>query len=197
MIKLINSRQIFSTSGKKWLDHEMKFAQSPQTLIFDEKIRIYFSTRIEEVDGKFLSYISYAEFDRDFNLLGHNDKSVIDLGKLGTFDEHGVFPLNIFSEPERLLGYIGGWNRKKSVSVDGAIGISISYDRGETFSRLGDGPILDSSFGEPFLVGDPFVRKIKGIYYMWYIPEPIGLRILSLRFLSEYTKLTLLKVQME
>jgi hypothetical protein len=169
MIELRNSKLIFSTIGRTWRGNQMLFAQSPQTLVLENKLRVYFSTRSSDTDGQYLSHVTYAEFDENFSEVHSPNHEVIELGKLGTFDEHGIFPLHIYSEPGRILGYIGGWSRKSSVSVDGAIGLSVSNDDGMTFSRVGDGPIIDASIEEPFLIGDPFVLRIKNVFHMWYI----------------------------
>ena len=169
MIELKNSKLIFFTAGRTWRGNQMLFAQSPQTLKLEDRIRVYFSTRSSDTAGQYLSHISFVEFDENFSEINSANHEVIELGKLGTFDEHGIFPLHIYSEPGRILGYIGGWSRKRSVSVDGAIGLSVSIDNGLTFSRLGDGPILDASINEPFLIGDPFVLRTEKEFHLWYI----------------------------
>ena len=38
------------------------FAQSPQAVVFDDFVRIYFSTRAKGADGKFLSQVAFADF---------------------------------------------------------------------------------------------------------------------------------------
>lgn len=119
--------------------------------------------------GKYLSHIAFVDFDKRFNVVAVSNKPVIGLGKLGCYDEHGVFPLNVVRTKDRLLGYIGGWTRRVSVPVDGSIGVATSDDDGLTFHRLGDGPVLTSSAGEPFLIGDPFVQVHDGVFHMWYI----------------------------
>jgi hypothetical protein len=91
------------------------------------------------------------------------------LGKLGCFDEHGIFPLNVVRNNDKVYGYSSGISRRISVSVETSIGLAISNDFGKTFNRFGDGPILSSSLYEPFLVGDPFVKVIDGNFHMWYI----------------------------
>ena len=160
---------MFSTAGKAWRGNKMQFAQSPQTFILEDKLRIYFSTRESDEDEKYLSHVAFAEFDEKFKILNFADTEILPLGPLGAYDEHGIFPLNVVRVKERIFGYIGGWNRRKSVQIDGAIGISESFDDGRTFVRFADGPIIDSSLTEPFLIGDPFVKIINGEFYMWYI----------------------------
>lgn len=162
--------KIFDPRDHKLSNNCFEYAQSPQTLVFDDFIRIYFSTREKDQTGKYLSHISFVDYDKGFQkILNVSTDSVIPLGKLGCFDEHGIFPLNILRDKDRVLGYISGWSRRVSVSVDTSIGLAISNDDGLTFERIGDGPILSASLSEPFLVGDPFVRVYEGVYHMWYI----------------------------
>lgn len=150
--------------------YSLDFAQSPQALVFEDFIRIYFSTREVDPFGKYLSHVAFVEMSKSLaqitNISRHR---VIELGKLGCFDEHGIFPFNVVRDGSHVRGYIGGWSRRKSVSIDTSIGLAVSQDEGRTFRRLGDGPVLSSSWNEPFLVGDPFVRTISGTYHMWYI----------------------------
>lgn len=146
------------------------FAQSPQALVFDDRVRIYFSSRQPDANGKFLSHVCYVDMTKDLRTaIGVNPSPVIPLGKLGCFDEHGIFPMNVLRHAGRIYGYTSGWTRRVSVSVDTGIGLAFSDDEGRTFQRIGDGPILSSSLHEPFLVGDPFVNVVDGLYHMWYI----------------------------
>lgn len=162
--------KIFDPTEHKLPNNCKEFAQSPQVLLMDGYVRVYFSTRERDHLGKYLSHIAFVEFDTSFtNILRVSTKNVISLGELGCYDEHGIFPLNILKANNALFGYIGGWNRRVSVSVDGSIGLAISNDDGETFTRLGNGPILSSSVNEPFLIGDPFVKEYEGLFHMWYI----------------------------
>ena len=102
-------------------------------------------------------------------ILGVNREPVIALGALGCFDEHGIFPIHVFDDGDRVLAYTTGWNRKVSVSADAAIGLAISHDRGRTFKRHGSGPVMAAALHEPFLVGDAFVIRHDDTYHMWYI----------------------------
>lgn len=148
-----------------------EFAQSPQVLLFDKYIRIFFSTRQkDEETGKFLSHVAFVDFTLDFKtILKVSDKTVISLGGLGGFDEHGIFPINVLRHEDKIYAYTCGWNRRVSVSVDTAIGFAESKDNGLTFQKLGEGPILGPSLNEPFLVGDAFVKVFDGVFHMWYM----------------------------
>lgn len=150
---------------------ELLYAQSPQALIFDDFVRIYFSTRKKDLkNDKYLSYVFFVDITKDFKkIINVSKNTVIELGKLGCFDEHGIFPMNVLKYRDKIYGYISGWNRRVSVSVDTSIGLAISHDNGLTFQKTGDGPILTSSLHEPYLVGDPFVTVYEDIFHMWYI----------------------------
>lgn len=148
----------------------VEFAQSPQTLVLDDRVRVYFSTRERDSLGKYLSHVAYADFSRDMSrLLGVSGHTVLPLGGLGSFDEHGIFPINVLKVGDRVLAYTTGWNRKVSVSADASVGLALSHDDGQTFQRYGTGPLLTASLNEPFLVADAFVQRYGDIYHMWYI----------------------------
>jgi len=148
-----------------------QYAQSPQALVFDDFVRIYFSTRaVDKHNGKFLSHVAFVDMKKNLrDVIRVSDKTVIPLGGLGCFDEHGIFPMNVLRHGGAVYGYTCGWNRRVSVSVDTAIGLAISRDGGETFQRIGPGPVLAPSLHEPCLVGDGFVKRFGEIFHMWYI----------------------------
>lgn len=163
--------KIFDPIEHKLPSECTEFAQSPQALVYDKSVRVYFSTRKKDpTNGMYLSYVAYVDFDAEFkSILGVSPKPVIGLGQLGTFDEHGIFPLNPLKYKAKLLAYICGWSRRISVPVETSIGLAYSLDNGETFQRMGEGPVLTTSLKEPVLVGDPFVQVYDELYHMWYI----------------------------
>lgn len=148
-----------------------EFAQSPQALVFDDFVRIYFSTRsVDKANGKYLSHVGFVEMKRNLReVIRVSERMVIPLGDLGCFDEHGIFPMSVMRHGDLVYGYTCGWSRRVSVSVETAIGLAISRDGGLTFERIGNGPVLAASQHEPCLVGDGFVRNIGGLFHMWYI----------------------------
>ncbi|MGY4623574.1 hypothetical protein [Bradyrhizobium sp. USDA 4486] len=148
----------------------LEFAQSPQALVLKDRVRVYFSTRRRDEVGKYLSHVAYVDFARNMGeILDVCDHTVIELGELGAFDEHGIFPMHVFDDGDRVLGFTTGWNRKASVSADSSIGLAVSTDGGRTFQKHGPGPVMTASLHEPFLIADSFVMSIGGLYYMWYI----------------------------
>jgi hypothetical protein len=163
--------KIFDPTQHALPDDCAQFAQSPQALVLDDRVRIYFSTRaVDRDNGKFRSHVLYVDFTRDLrDILGVSRETVIPLGGLGCFDEHGIFPMSVVRVGDAVYGYTCGWSRRVSVSVETAIGLAVSRDQGATFQRVGAGPVLSSSLREPCLVGDGFVKVIGGKFHMWYI----------------------------
>lgn len=169
-MKWIKRGKIFDPGEYALPNGCVQFAQSPQTLVFDDFVRIYFSTRAVDVKGKFLSHIAFVDVQKNLrDVIRVADQTVIPLGGLGCFDEHGIFPMNIMRHGGAVYGYTCGWSRRVSVSVDTAIGLAISRDGGLTFQRTGEGPVLAASMNEPCLVGDGFVKVIDDVFHMWYI----------------------------
>nr|WP_315485069.1 hypothetical protein [uncultured Undibacterium sp.] len=148
-----------------------EYAKSPQVIVFDNYVRIYFSAQKRTENGKFLSRPMFVDMNKSFDkVLRVSETSVLPLGSLGSFDEHGVFPFHVLSHGGNVIAYTTGWSRRISVSIDMSIGLAISRDGGLSFSKLGrGGPIMSASLNEPFLVGDAFVRYFEGQFHMWYI----------------------------
>jgi hypothetical protein len=169
-MKLRNAGLIFDIRDFKPFSH-YAYAQSPQLVQIGELNRIYFSARpLGRVGELPRTEVLYVEFDSSFKeVVNFSRTPVLKPSKLGTYDEHGIFPFHVSVVDNRLYGYISGWSRRKAVAVETSIGISESTDGGLTFHRLGDGPILSSSLSEPFLVGDPFVIRHDNRFAMLYI----------------------------
>jgi len=147
------------------------FAKSPQALVFDDFVRIYFCSQKKTSNGKYLSCPQYVDFNKTFDrILRLSTGPVVELGRLGEFDEHGIFPLNVLRHDSKIWAYTSGWSRRISVSIDMSIGLAISEGDGSHFDKYGNGgPVMAATHNEPFLVGDPFVKYLNGSFHMWYI----------------------------
>ena len=128
--KIFNPLEFKLNSGCK------EYAQSPQAIVFDNYVRIYFSSRIKSDNGKWLSHVNFVDMDKKFKrVIRTSQENIINLGKLGSFDEHGIFPFSVFRYDGKVIAYTTGWNRKYSVSIDAGIGYTFSQDNGETFEK--------------------------------------------------------------
>lgn len=163
--------QIFTFDESPFKERFTSHAQSPQALVLRDRIRVFFSTRKLDSAGKFVSHVQYVDYDLEFkSILDYSRHEVVPLGKLGTFDEHGIFPLSpTVIDESTVYGYTNGISRRTSVDVESGAGLAVSKNKGKTFQKLGDGPILSAALNEPFLVGDPFVRRFREKFHMFYL----------------------------
>lgn len=169
-MKWVKLGKIFDPTQHTLPNNCLEYAQSPQALLLSDRVRIYFSTRVRDSTGKYLSHVAFVDFNRSMkDILTVSSDTVIELGGLGCFDEHGIFPVNILKHDDLVLAYTTGWNRKVSVSADASIGLAISRNNGLTFEKYGRGPVMSASLSEPFLIGDAFVVSLGGLFHMWYI----------------------------
>lgn len=156
-------------------DHSLPFdstdyAQSPQALVLDDKVRVYFCTRSKQSDNMFKSHVSFVDYTKDMKTILRVEKhEVCPLGGKGELDEHGIFPISPTRVGNRVYAYTCGWSRRAAVAVETSVGLAISHDDGATFRKPFNGPVLTSSKREPFLVGDAFVREFNGQFHMWYM----------------------------
>lgn len=156
-------------SGRPWLK---EFAQAPATLIFDDFIRFYFSCRPHpDASGQYVSYSAWVDFERSdlFKIHRVAEQPVLNLGGLGEFDEFGTYPVSVIRDKDSVLAFYAGWTRCESVPFNVAIGRAISFDQGETFERIGNGPILSYSPDEPFVISGPKIRRFNGKWQLFYI----------------------------
>ena len=172
MFKWKKLGKIFSPqdiTGRDWLKD---FAQAPATLIFDDFVRVYFSCRPEaDQNGQYVSYSGFVDLDRCnlFKVIRVSDQPILKLGGLGEFDEFGTYPVSVIRNGAEVRAYYAGWTRCESVPFNVAIGVATSSDGGETFTKLGKGPVLPYSLDEPFILSGPKIRRFNGIWYLWYI----------------------------
>jgi len=94
---------------------------------------------------------------------------LLDLGRLGAFDDAGVMPASLVRTDAGLYLYYIGWNRCVDVPYRNAIGLAVSHDEGQTFNRISEGPIMDRNRFEPFFCGTSCVRKLGDRWINWYL----------------------------
>ena len=135
--------------------------------INDDLFRIYFSGR--DISNR--SRIGYIEIDiNDPNkILYLSEFPVLDLGKLGCFDDNGVSPTWIVTHENKKYLYYFGWNKGSTVRAAEVSGLAISEDGGKTFKRYSKAPIIDRTDQEPYtiLVISCIIIE-NGIWRMWY-----------------------------
>lgn len=169
---------------KNWMEI---YAQSPSPIIFENYLRVYFSSR-EKADknGQFVSRLGYIDLDKNnlFNIINISKEPILPLGEKGTFDEFGTYPVSVIKVENEIHAYYAGWTRCESVPFNAAIGLAKSLDTGDSFTKIGMGPVLSYSYDEPFVLGSPRIKKFGNTWYLWYsagrewiktdgIPQPV------------------------
>ncbi|WP_197740929.1 hypothetical protein [Undibacterium sp. YM2] len=147
------------------------FAQAPSTLIFEDRIRVYFACRPPvDSQGNYVSLSAYADFRRDdpSQLISVCEAPLLPLGGPGSFDEFGAYFTSVIRKDEDVLAYYVGYSRCESVPFTINIGAAISHDGGDSFARLGPGPALPCALDEPFFLTVPRIRHINGRWYLFY-----------------------------
>lgn len=156
---------IYNTAG----DHDWNrtFACGPTVLVVSDKIwRIYFDCR-DDYNHSRPTYIE-VEAGNPQNILYVHDRPLLDLGKIGTFDDCGITISSLLRVGEEIYMYYLGWTVRNTISYHNSTGLAISKDGGKTFTKFSEGPLLSPSYKHPYCNGAVDVMKDGDIYRMWY-----------------------------
>jgi hypothetical protein len=172
-----------SSLAPRWMHTH---AQTPSVLQKKDCLRIFFCTRPPaDSAGQFVSLIGYVDVELDnlFQIIRVSQTPVLDLGQRGSFDEFGTNPVSVIATENRdVRAYYAGWTRCESVPFNAAIGVAVSHDNGDSFARLGPGPVLSYSLDEPFVIGSPKVRRFNNT---WFLHYAVGQRWLKMHGRAE------------
>lgn len=152
----------------EWMN---EFAQAPNVIVFENFIRVFFTCRPKPNEHKqYVSRCAFIDLDKKdlFNIINISKQPVLELGELGSFDEFGTYPVSVIKDDDIVLAYYGDWTRCESVPFNVSIGCAKSTDCGESFQKLGSGPVLSASLEEPFVITSPKIRKYSGVWYLFY-----------------------------
>ena len=140
-------------------------AQVPTLLLKEDRLRVYFATRPKQ-DTTLTTFCDLDLNDLSKVLYVH-DKSILDLGMPGTFDQFGIMPSSVLEIDKVIYLYYSGWSRSVGVPYSNYTGIAKSFDGGITFEKIFFGPILDRTRFELFSATSPEVFY-NGNWHMWY-----------------------------
>lgn len=156
---------IYAPQGRHGFDHS--HCHKPTPLILDESIiRIYFGTR--DQTGKTRTTFIDVDADNPTRVIYIHDRPVLDLGKLGAFDDSGANVCSVLRVGDLIYMYFIGWNPGTTVHTRNAIGLAVSDDGGLTFNRLYDGAVLDRTKEEPYYTGAADIMQVKNGFWAWY-----------------------------
>lgn len=158
---------LYNCDGKNGFDFSHCHKPTPLVLS-DNLIRIYFGVRDKDSRTRTTFVDVDASDVYNLKIIHIHDKPVIDLGKIGAFDDSGANVSSILRKDGLIHMYFIGWNPSTTVHTRNSIGLAVSDDDGLTFKRLHDGPILDRNHIEPYYTGAVDVIHDEGIFKVWY-----------------------------
>ena len=134
----------------------------------NERIRVYFAGLDENQYGR----IGYVDLDpqNPAHILYETPEPVLDIGEPGAFDDCGVTPSCIVPVGTEIWMYYIGWQRLTRVPYSLLSGLAVSKDRGKTFERMFNTPILERTREELNVRSAPFVIHEAG-FRMWYVSQ--------------------------
>lgn len=158
---------IFNVPQAGGPDYAFSHTHKPTPLLIGgDVLRVFFGTRSRSGHTR-TTYID-VDAHQPSRILDSGMPLVVDLGKVGAFDDSGANVCSIITLPDRILMYYIGWNPSTTVHTRNSIGVAVSYDQGRTFSRLYDGSILDRNKDEPYYTGAVDVIHNGHFFEMWY-----------------------------
>lgn len=156
---------IYAPQGLHGFDHS--HCHKPRPFLFDESIiRIYFGARDRK--GKTRTTFIDVDADNPNKVTYIHDRPVLDLGKLGAFDDSGANVCSVLRVGDLIYMYFIGWNPSTTVHTRNAIGLAVSDDGGWTFKWLYDGAVLDRTKEESYYTGAADVMQVKNGFWTWY-----------------------------
>lgn len=134
------------------------------TVLADGSLRILYATRDEL--GR--SRIARANVDLDAMKVDVDDEPVLDLGRLGAFDDSGVTPSCVVEREGRTFLYYTGWSLGQTVPFYLFAGCAVADGDGR-FERVSSAPLLERDAVDPLLTASPWVLVEDDRWRMWYV----------------------------
>ena len=163
-MKWIKKGHIFTTD--KQYDWMNSHAQCPTAIVLDDRIRIFFSARLESQQS--LPTFIDVEKNNPQKILTLNSEPILDRGRKGTFDENGIIPSFFIDRDGLLYFYYAGWSQCKNVPYKNFTGLAISSDDGLTFKKYSEAPVFSLSQHDPLSATGPCIILKDELYYSVY-----------------------------
>ena len=163
---------VFSPDDSNSPPWMVEYAQAPNALVLEDRIRVYFTSRAPRDDaGQYVSRVGFIDVEKDdpCRILSISDEPVIELGGAGSFDQHGTYPFSVVHVNNQVTAIYGGWSRCRSVPFDVSLGLARANINDLSFKKIGVGPVLTKSQFEPFVISSPKIRYFEDKYYLFYI----------------------------
>jgi len=141
-------------------------AQVPVAFIKPHCLRIYYSTR----DSKNRSITKFIDVDKsDPTKILYQSDSLLPLGEPGSFDQAGIMPSWVYEEDGFIFLFYIGWTQRLDIPYFNSVGLAVSDDEGDTFKKLGSGPLFGPTFHESGFTGSSCIIPMNGGYINYYL----------------------------
>ena len=130
--------------------------------------RIYYSKR--ENRGPSLPYFIDVEAGNPKNILRKPTGPLLSVGEKGLFDWAGIMPTEIIQVNDQKYLYYIGWSNRIDVPYHNNLGLAISKDQGQTWTKFSDGPVFSTSHNEPGYIGTiSIIKQSAQLYFGYYL----------------------------
>ena len=154
-MKWIKQGHIFETNNQA--DWMSTHAQCPTALMLEDRIRIFFSARLN--NQKSLPTFMDVEKECPKNIIYLNKTPILKMGEKGSFDEDGIIPSYVLQIENKIYLYYAGWSQSKNVPYKNFTGLAISEDNGNTFKKFSKAPSFTLNAFDPLSATGPCILK--------------------------------------
>lgn len=147
-------------------EFEFTHTQCPTALLMEDRIRVFFGSRLKDGSGG----VFYIDVDSENprRVLSIHGNPVFGKGGIGSFDQDGVLQVCLRKYKNNLAMYYGGFSKTTSGTHTCMMGLAISEDNGDSFARLSEGPVFPISATDPFLIGSADIVFNDNKWHMIY-----------------------------
>jgi hypothetical protein len=156
---------VYAPDGSRSWARQHAFPPTPVAL-GDERIRVYVAFCDERMVGRagFVDVLA----DSPGEVVRVSDEPVLDVGEPGCFDDNGVVPVCVVPVGGELWMYYTGYELAAHVPYHQFLGLAISRDGGESFTRHSRAPVLDRSHAETQTRASAHVIRAGDGFRMYY-----------------------------
>lgn len=142
-------------------------AQVPTPIVLVDRIRVFFSGRINRISHIFSIDI---EPPPKFNPIeGTLRIAMYPNNNIGTFDDEGVMPSCFIKKDDELYHFYSGWNSRNTIPYHNSTGMAIYDATTGNLLRKFQGPVLERNYLHPYLAVTPTIWEENDGYHALYI----------------------------